>query len=320
MNPSVFSQSIGQDDQSITAELDGLVNEETQPSLRFSPYQWVELTEPAKEAKAFTAEAVFANGQLDEGVDVVQMDMTFEHFGEKYSSAAISVNGFIALGVNANDLNTIRTLTGLNSYPKKMPSPQLPNNIIAPFWLDLDLSITEGYIYYRTFKPETNDRAFDHFIVQWEEAGIFHPPVKNKDNPIATFQAVLFSGGGILFQYKTIKAGDSRERFVNSPLMPPDPYSLSDFDFIRKFEDANEVGEHFNIGYEDSTGLKGTSWTSTITPSSALGNELIPEWASSTGSDNFLNFIDGRDRRNNAVTGRNSSGCFISHKKSLFDR
>jgi hypothetical protein len=248
------------------------------------------------------------------------MDMSFEYFGEKYNSTAISVNGFIALGVNATDRNTISTLIGLNSYPTEIPSPKLPNNIIAPFWLDLTLDVTEGYIYYRTFKPENNDKTFDHIVIQWEEAGIFHPPVKSKDNSIATFQVVLFSGGGILFQYKTIKMGDFRDRFRNSDLMPADADILSDFDVLRKFADANIEGEHFNIGYEDTTGLKGASWKSTLTSSSSLGNELVPEWASGTGSDNFLDIIDGRDRRNNAVTGSNGGGCFIGKRKTSLDR
>lgn len=312
--PSIFSQSIGQDDQSATAEQDGTKEGETPPSLRVFPFQWIDLKEPSKEAKVFTAEPIFAGGQLDEEVDIIPMDMTFTYFGEKFNSTAISVNGFIALGINTNDRNAILSMTGLNSYPTQMPSTQLPNNIIAPFWMDLAFDGIDGNIYYRTFKPETQDRSFDHLIIQWEKTRIFH-----QSNTIATFQIVLFSEGGILFQYKTIDVANIRETFRASALMPLDAYTLSDFDLIRKMADANAVGEHFNIGFEDSTGSKGAEWKSTVKPSSALGNELIPEWASGSG-DNFLNFLDGRDRKNNAVTGSNSGGCFIGKKKTSFDR
>ena len=309
----VFSQSLGQDDQTAAADQNGTKEGENPPSLRVFPFQWVDLTEPSKEAKVFTAESIFVSGQLDEEVDVIPMDMSFEYFGEKYNSAAISVNGFIALGINTNDRNSIISMTGINSYPKKMPSPQPLNNIIAPFWMDLAFDGIDGHIYYRTFKPEAEDKSFDHLIVQWEKTRIFH-----QSNTTATFQLILFSEGGILFQYKTIDAANLRETFRSSSLMPTDANTLSDFDLIRKMEDANAEGEHFNIGYEDRTGLKGTEWKSTVTPGSALGNELIPEWSIGSG-DNFLNFIDGRDRRNNAPTG-GSGGCFIGKKKIGLDR
>lgn len=311
----VFSQSIGQDEQSAAADLDETNEVEIPPSLGVFPFQWVDLTEPSKEAKVFAAEPIFAAGQLDEQVAVIQMDMSFTYFGEKYNNTAISVNGFVALGINSSDRNSIVSLTGLNSYPKEIPSTQLPNNIIAPFWMDLVFDGIDGNIYYRTFKPEKSNKSFDHLIIQWEKTRIFH-----QINTTATFQLVLFSEGGILFQYKTIDAANIRETFQSSRLMPADANSLTDFDLIRKMIDANAEGEHFNIGYEDSSGSKGTSWNATITPSSALGNELIPEWASGSGSGNFLNFLDGRDRKNNAVTGSNGGGCFIGKKKTAFDR
>lgn len=314
-----FAQTLGQDDQSLDADEDGLEDGEIPPSLRIFPFQWVDLTEPSKEAKTFSPESVdvFIANSTDEAVDTIQMDMNFEYFGEKYTSCHLVINGFVALGTDSKALGS---LIGPNSYsPAGIPSPRLPNNIVAPLWVDIDFASSQGYIYYRTFKPEANNKTFDHLVVQWEDAGLFRDFSFGSESVRVTFQAVLFAEGGLLFQYKTIDAGGLREAyeldqqygFVDPNL---DLEALTDFDLIRRLS-------NLSIGYEDETGIKGTSWDFSVSSGTALGNELVPEWASGSGEDNFLNYIDGRDRRNNAVTGGGSgSGCFIGKKKAALDR
>lgn len=314
-----FSQTLGEDDQTAAADEDGLEDGEIPPSLRLFPFQWVDLTEPVKEAKTFSPEAVdiFIAFSTDEAVDTIQMGMTFEYFGEKYTTCHIVTNGFIALGTDSKALGS---LIGPNSYsPSGIPSPRLPNNIVAPLWVDIDFANSQGYIFYRTFHPEKNNKSFDHLVVQWEDAGLFHDFRFGSKSVRVTFQAVLFAEGGLLFQYKTIDAGGLRDEFeLYQQLGYVDPSidtdSVTDFDLIRDLS-------NLSIGYEDKGGIKGTSWDFSVSSGTALGNELVPEWASgANGSDNFLNIIDGRDRRNNAVTGTSGGGCFVSQKKVSSDR
>lgn len=314
-----FSQTLGEDDQTEAADEDGLEDGEIPPSLRIFPFQWVDLTEPVKEAKTFSPESVdlFIARSTDEAVDTIQMGMTFEYFGEKFTTCHIVTNGFIALGTDSKSLGS---LVGENSYsPAGIPSPRLPNNIVAPFWVDIDFANSKGYIFYRTFHPEKNNKTFDHLIVQWEDAGLYGGQEFFGENVSVTFQAVLFAEGGLLFQYKTVDAGGARDYYellqqygyVSSDV---EVGSMTDFDIINFFS-------HVSIGYEDKGGIKGASWDFSVSAGTALGNELVPEWASgANGSDSFLNIIDGRDRRNNAVTGTSGGGCFISQKKVSTDR
>lgn len=311
--------TLGQDDQ-VKDPTEIIKEGEIVPTLRVFPYQWVDLTDLTKGAKSFVPEAndFFIANSTDEAVDTIDMGMSFEYFGEKFTSANIVINGFIALAGSGTP-QQYGSLIGPNSYsPSGIPSPRLPNNVVAPLWVDIDFGGSKGYIFYRTFKPETANRSYDHLIVQWEDAGLFQDfNFGTSDSVRVTFEAVLFAGGGILFQYKTIDASSIKESMKNYPYiwnLDPDfdVDSITDFDAVRKVSVVS-------IGYEDKTGLKGASWDFSIASGTALGNDLVPEWASGSGGDNFLNFLDGRDRRNNATTS-NGGGCFLSQKKASLDR
>ncbi len=305
---ALFSQSLGQDGQVVDPE-DLLVAGEIPPSLSVYPFQWVDLTDPSKKALVFSPDATGAGNNLDESVDNINLDMTFSYFGEKYTSASIVTNGLIAIGAKA-EAETYRSLLGSNSYsPAGMPSVRLPNNLVAPFWVDIDFSNSDGYILHRTFKPEKNNKSFDHIVIQWDDAGLFNAYLSEKVS--VTFQAVLFTEGGILFQYKTIDSGTLRETvYIPDPNIDID--DLSDYELIKYISKVA-------IGYEDITGVKGAEWDSPITAGMSLGNELVPDWASGTGGS-FLDFQDGRDRRNNVTTSSGGGGCFLSHKKASQDR
>ena len=77
--------TLGQDDQTAAADQDGLADGELPPSLSIFPFQWVDLTEPSKEAKTFSpeADAFFKANSTEKAVDTIQMDMTFLYIGEK---------------------------------------------------------------------------------------------------------------------------------------------------------------------------------------------------------------------------------------------
>lgn len=321
---ALFSQSLGQDGQN-DPNASAVTAPEDLPTLKILPFQWVDLTDASKKAKPYEPEGTIFNNAsvLDESFDAIQMDMTFTYFGEKYSTATIVTNGFVALGGNgatgsAITQQNISSFFGGASYsPSGIPSPRLPNNIIAPLWIDINFDYSKGYIYYRTFKPETSNKAYDHLVVQWDDAGLFQDFNYGNESVRVSFELVLFAEGGIMFQYKLISAGalrkalliDQQYGFVDPDI---DIDALTDLDLIKSISELT-------IGYEDETGLKGASWALSVSSGTALGNELVPDWASGTGGS-FLDFQDGRDRRNNVTTSSGGGGCFLSHKKASQDR
>lgn len=313
---NVFSQSLGNDQQSDDAVANGVGQEaEAGTSFRIVPHQWVDLTDPTKEAAAFeaTVGTIFAALSTDEAAEFVNMDMEFTFFGEKYRQTYVVLNGFLAFGNQV-----VNNLVGPNSWsPGAIPSPRVPNNIVAPFWADLDFSESTGFVYHRTFKP--GDSVDDHFICQWEKASFFRDSEAD-----ATFQVILFTEGGIMFQYRS---------FSPSPRMRADIKFWQEIGVVFFDEEGNEIKPadmtefeiikeliSLSIGIEDEAGFKGASWNLPIASGMSIGNELIPDWATGGSSDNFFNFEDGRDRKNQAVTGDSGGGCFISAKSESIDR
>ena len=75
-----------------------------------------------------------------------------------------------------------------------LPSPVEPNNIIAPWWVDLDLSAGGGvYVY------EPADSSF--WAVEWHDVPYFGSGIT------VDFEAVLREDGSITFSYKNLTAG-----------------------------------------------------------------------------------------------------------------
>ncbi len=58
---------------------------------------------------------------------------TFFYGGEPYTSVGIVSNGYVVLGGG--------TSTDISYLPQTFPNPARPNNVVAPFWSDLDPSV-----------------------------------------------------------------------------------------------------------------------------------------------------------------------------------
>ncbi|MBZ0268287.1 S8 family serine peptidase, partial [bacterium] len=104
----------------------------------------------------------------------------FSYYGGLYASVRVCSNGYLSM--------TDATVSSANAA---MPNSAAPNNIIAPFWDDLDPS-TGGTIH--TYQDAGNGR----FIVQW--TGV---PLAGGGAP-QTFQAILRNDNRILFMYNTV--------------------------------------------------------------------------------------------------------------------
>ncbi len=122
----------------------------------------------------------------------VHMPFGFVYYGNSYLIVSVCSNGFVSIGIEDYRF-------GSNS---SIPSTDGPENMIAPFWDDLDPSAS-GDIY-RWYDSENH-----RFIIQFDEIPIWNT------SDVQTFQVILLdqdyyptpSGDGqVLIVYKTVNA------------------------------------------------------------------------------------------------------------------
>lgn len=87
----------------------------------------------------------------------------FTFNGKKYSQVVWSINGT----VQASDSNVV-----IASAPTELPSPFAPNNLLAPFWVDLDLNQEDASWYVDIL--EFNGDSF--IVFEWKNAALHLNP------------------------------------------------------------------------------------------------------------------------------------------------
>jgi hypothetical protein len=121
---------------------------------------------------------------FNDSVAAVTLPFSFTLYGTSRTQLYISSNGWISF-VNPND----------NAYPLNaiIPSSGGPDELIAPFWDDLESTTgNNGGVYYRTDGTTPNRQ----FIIEWD--------VDDGSNAI-NFEAILYEHTNIIkFQYNTI--------------------------------------------------------------------------------------------------------------------
>ena len=121
----------------------------------------------------------------------VPIGFQFPFYGNSYSSAWISSNGFITFNSSGAWYYT--------NYG--IPDSNVPNNMIAPLWDDLYIYPPEA-VFYETRGVAPNRQ----FIVEWYVEGYSSSPSDVR------FEAILFeSTGNILFQYQDVDFGNYRD-------------------------------------------------------------------------------------------------------------
>ena len=122
------------------------------------------------------------NGTLDDGyTNAIPVGFDFKFYGTNYSNIYLSTNGFLSFTALTSSYYTNETI----------PSSDVPNNIIAPMWDDLD-GRTQGTVHYL--------RESDKLIIQftnWQ---------KYSGTGSLTFQIVLKSNDRIMFYYNNLNA------------------------------------------------------------------------------------------------------------------
>ncbi|MBA4147106.1 MAG: S8 family serine peptidase [Verrucomicrobia bacterium] len=129
----------------------------------------------------------------NDGVSPAQsLPFSFSFYGQSYDQIYISANGLI--GFENQGLST--------AVNADIPNASLPNNIIAPFWDDLNPAAA-GTVYVGTTGTAPNRKA----VISW--VGVRH--VSNPPTTF-TFQAVLEEGfHRILFQYQDVKPASNHQ-------------------------------------------------------------------------------------------------------------
>ncbi len=105
----------------------------------------------------------------------IPLGFNFPLYGNLFDSIRVCTNGWASF-----------TSSATTPFNELLPSPHAPENLIAPYSSDLDLTST-GHVYFQSF----GNRA----IIQWQDV-----PFK-KGSTTFTFQAILEASGSISFQY-----------------------------------------------------------------------------------------------------------------------
>ncbi|MBN2002566.1 MAG: carboxypeptidase regulatory-like domain-containing protein [Anaerolineae bacterium] len=128
----------------------------------------------------------------------VAIGFPFKFYGDSaldpdtYNTLFVNSNGFLSFGAGSSDFT-----------PDPLPSPTLPDNLIAVAWDHLSLGAT-GAVYAQSFAqcPYNPDgTSVDAcFIVQYDNV------VHADGTPAGTFEVILFRTGSILMQYEDVAA------------------------------------------------------------------------------------------------------------------
>jgi subtilisin family serine protease len=92
---------------------------------------------------------------------------TFSYGHELYDTVAVDSNGYVVVGGGDAEDN--------NCCAPSMPSPSRPNNVIAPYWTDLDPS-SGGAIYVGILGDGVNE----WFVADWEDVPVFGQPTETR--------------------------------------------------------------------------------------------------------------------------------------------
>lgn len=153
-------------------------------------YKWIDSNEPNGPQYTWydirtnpnVVPAAFTGGNLDDGwTSAIPIGFPFKFYGNLYSNLYLSTNGFISF----NALTSSYLTNG------QIPSTALPNNIIAPFWDDLD-GRTQGTVHYLT----DNGKFYVQFT-NWQ---------RYNATGSLTFQVEMHQNGKIMVYYNNMNA------------------------------------------------------------------------------------------------------------------
>jgi len=123
-------------------------------------------------------------------VGPVSLPFPFKFYENIYDQIYISKYGYAGF-----------TNVNLTRSQGRIPGPDTPNNIIAPYWVPslVNESGYTGKVYYASGGTAPNR----YFVIEWYQIRGSYKPDEN----IYTFEVILYEDGDILFQYATMTYG-----------------------------------------------------------------------------------------------------------------
>ncbi len=143
-------------------------------------YVWNDISTTGTAVASWTPTGTFTG--TDEGyAGPFSLGFPFKFYGDVKNDVYVSSNGIVMFGTLSSNVFTNGTI----------PNSAVPNDMIAPFWDDLDGS-SQGDVYYQ--------QDGDKFIIQFDNW-----PKYNTSSGL-TFQVVLYASGKILVYYENMTA------------------------------------------------------------------------------------------------------------------
>ena len=151
-----------------------------------APYSYVSGTTPITDWVCEAPLCNLSNKVTDEGYfDLPLGDFNFQFYGVPVTTLRIVTNGYMTFGTSAPDF-----------FNRPIPSSQEPNALIAPFWTDLDLSLS-GQVRWGISGTSPSRQL----VVEWLEV----PPYGADLGVRYSFEAILYeSTNEIVFQYSNV--------------------------------------------------------------------------------------------------------------------
>ena len=116
----------------------------------------------------------------------------FNFYENAYSDLYISSGGYISFD---DDHLWVDQPTGGPGWPA-LPSIELPNNVIAPYWAPINIVPPTSHVYIRSGGSAPNR----WFVVEWDRVR-----GASGDDVMFTFEVIIFENGDIRFQYKDMQ-------------------------------------------------------------------------------------------------------------------
>ena len=148
-------------------------------------YTWIDSDEaggPVYSWVDISADGLDAGSGDDASLGPFSLQFPFNFYGNVYTEVRVCTNGFLSFTSTSN------TYTN-----QSIPDAAAPNDLLAPFWDDLNPT-AGGTIYYKS--------EADRFIVQWQD--VQHYQSGGGGLPV-TFQVIINADGSVLYQYELIQ-------------------------------------------------------------------------------------------------------------------
>lgn len=167
---------------------------------------------------------------------IVNFDVsTFTYAGEKYSTIGINSNGYVVVGGG----------DAVTGFPQVFPNASPPNNVIAPFWTDLNIE-DGGDIYIATLY----DGSQQWIVIEWKDIPAWDVP-------------------GKYYSFQLWIETDASPNYTGEIYMAYARVDGDGADWTKGFDPAHP-NNGYAVGAEDALGTSGGYYTDPITTTTEI--------------------------------------------------